>query len=50
MSHHKSCFFANEIVDMVGVFICPPGEDGCDSDQDSGDEAEEGQYKYLLQF
>ena len=56
MAHHKSCFTVSDIVDIVEtavldraeIFICPPGEDGGDSVEDSGNKDEGGQYKYLL--
>ena len=56
MVHHKSCFTVSDIVDMVetgkfhqsDVFIFRPGEYGGDSAEDSGDEDEGDQYKYLF--
>ena len=56
MVHHKFCFTVNDIVDIVetgefdwpDVFVFPPDEYGGDSAEDSGDEDEGDQYKYLF--
>ena len=56
MALNKSSFTVSDIVDIVeagefdqaDVFICPPDEDGGDSAEESSDEDQVGQYKYLF--